>query len=117
MLGLTHLLMLPGLIKTQISHGQAAQSRTFWLLVCSLLCTYLSSAGMQNLVLSSRLWHRIWASKKIPVLLLYEGGVFEELSWTQTSYVQTQMHPYDRYFYDPIADNFTVDKFLDDLTQ
>mmetsp|Transcript_50215 Transcript_50215/g.92764 ORF Transcript_50215/g.92764 Transcript_50215/m.92764 type:complete len:725 (-) Transcript_50215:50-2224(-) len=47
----------------------------------------------------------------------YKGGVFEEVSWTQTSYIQTQMHPYDRFFYDPAADNFTVDRFLDDLKQ
>lgn len=43
----------------------------------------------------------------------YAGGVFEELSWTQTSFIQPQMHPYDRYFYD--NQKYTVDRFLDDL--
>ena len=47
----------------------------------------------------------------------FNGSVFEvpELKWTQTSYIQPQMHPYDRFFYDPLADNYTVQKFLDDV--
>lgn len=44
-------------------------------------------------------------------------GVFDQLSWTQDSYIQPQMHPYDRYFYDPITQNYTVQRWLDDLTK
>lgn len=45
----------------------------------------------------------------------YDGGVFDvpELKWTQSSFIQPQMHPYDRYFYD--NGTYTVDRFLDDL--
>lgn len=38
-----------------------------------------------------------------------------ELMWTQSSYMQPQMMIEDRYFYDPIAGKYTVDRYLDDL--
>lgn len=38
-----------------------------------------------------------------------------ELKWTQTSYIQPQMHPYDRLFFDPVQDNYTVQRWLDDV--
>ena len=48
--------------------------------------------------------------------LRWAGGVFDipSLKWTQSSYIQPQMHPYDRFFYDPQV-GYTVDRFLDDL--
>jgi len=45
----------------------------------------------------------------------WHGGVFDKLKWTQTSYIQPQMHPYDRYFYDPDTGNYTVQRYLKDL--
>jgi hypothetical protein len=39
-----------------------------------------------------------------------------QLKWTRTSYIQPQMHPYDRYFFDPRTGNYTVQKWLDDVT-
>jgi formylglycine-generating enzyme required for sulfatase activity len=37
------------------------------------------------------------------------------LQWTQSSFIQPQMMVHDRYFYDPIAGKYTVDRYLDDL--
>jgi gamma-glutamyl hercynylcysteine S-oxide synthase len=37
------------------------------------------------------------------------------LQWTQSSFIQPQMMVHDRYFYDPVADKYTVDRYLDDL--
>jgi hypothetical protein len=35
--------------------------------------------------------------------------------WTQSSFMQPQMMVQDRYFYDPVAGRYTVDRYLDDL--
>jgi len=40
---------------------------------------------------------------------------FPALKWTQSSFFQPQMMAEDRYFYDPIAHRYTVDRYLDDL--
>ena len=37
------------------------------------------------------------------------------LRWTQSSFIQPQMMVQDRYFYDPVAGRYTVDRYLDDL--
>src|SRR5579871_3372097 len=37
------------------------------------------------------------------------------LQWTQRSFIQPQMMVHDRYFYDPVARKYTVDRYLDDL--
>jgi iron(II)-dependent oxidoreductase len=37
------------------------------------------------------------------------------LRWTQSSFIQPQMMVQDRYFYDPVARRYTVDRYLDDL--
>jgi gamma-glutamyl hercynylcysteine S-oxide synthase len=38
-----------------------------------------------------------------------------ELKWTQSSFIQPQMMIHERYFYDPSARMYTVDRYLDDL--
>ena len=38
-----------------------------------------------------------------------------ELKWTQRSFIQPQMMVEDRYFYDPVAGKYTVDRYVDDL--
>jgi gamma-glutamyl hercynylcysteine S-oxide synthase len=40
-----------------------------------------------------------------------------ELKWAQTSFIQPQMMIEDRYFYDPVAGKYTVDRYLDDLNK
>ena len=47
----------------------------------------------------------------------YDGSRYSlpQLSWTQSSFMQPQMMVQDRYFYDPIAGKYTVDRYLDDL--
>ncbi len=47
----------------------------------------------------------------------YNGSryVVPELRWAQSSFMQPQMMVQDRYFYDPVAGKYTVDRYLDDL--
>src|SRR5258707_779285 len=35
------------------------------------------------------------------------------LHWTQSSFIQPQMMMEDRYFYDPVARHYTVDRYVD----
>ncbi len=42
----------------------------------------------------------------------YELPAFQ---WTQSSFIQPQMMVHDRYFYDPVAGHYTVDRYLDDV--
>ena len=47
----------------------------------------------------------------------YDGARYDlpALRWTQSSFMQPQMMVQDRYFYDPAAGKYTVDRYLDDL--
>jgi iron(II)-dependent oxidoreductase len=47
----------------------------------------------------------------------YDGAEYDrpELKWTQSSFMQPQMMIEDRYFYDPVAGRYTVDRYLDDV--
>ncbi|MEQ1515299.1 MAG: formylglycine-generating enzyme family protein [Usitatibacteraceae bacterium] len=40
----------------------------------------------------------------------------EDLKWSQRNFVHVQMMVEERYFYDPIKGQYTVDRYLDDLT-
>jgi len=47
----------------------------------------------------------------------FDPGRYElpALKWAQSSFMQPQMMVHDRYFYDPVAGRYTVDKYVDDL--
>ena len=47
----------------------------------------------------------------------YNGWRYAQpaLQWIQSSFIQPQMMVQDRYFYDPAAGKYTVDRYLDDL--
>ncbi len=49
----------------------------------------------------------------------YNGARYDlpGLKWTQSSFFQPQMMVHDRYFYDPVANRYTVDRYVDDLEQ
>eukprot|EP01084_Bolivina_argentea_P311052 538362_1 len=50
----------------------------------------------------------------------YTGAIYNvpEIQWTQSSFIQPQMHGYDAYFYDGVTTHsYTFDKWLNDLKQ
>jgi gamma-glutamyl hercynylcysteine S-oxide synthase len=49
----------------------------------------------------------------------YDGSRYDlpALKWTQSSFFQPQMMVEDRSFYDPVANRYTVDRYLDDLNK
>lgn len=57
-----------------------------------------------------------WRDKRLAELK-YDDRRYREpaLKWTQSSFVQPQLMVHDRYFYDPVAGKYTVDRYLDDL--
>ena len=59
---------------------------------------------------------RHWRSERL-IRIGYDGSRYDlpELRWTQSSFIQPQMMVQDRYFYDPVAHRYTVDRYLDDL--
>ncbi len=54
--------------------------------------------------------------RRIRIGYNYARYELPQLLWTQSSFMQPQMMVQDRFFYDPIAGKYTVDRYLDDLT-
>lgn len=64
-------------------------------------------------------WRRdleVWRAEHL-IRMGYSGEAYDrpELRWSQRNFVHTQMMVEDRYFYDPVAGRYTVDRYLDDL--
>ncbi len=59
---------------------------------------------------------RHWRRERL-IRMGYNGFEYErpELKWTQSSFIQPQMMIEERFFYDPVAGKYTVDRYLDDL--
>jgi len=49
----------------------------------------------------------------------FDGSRYElpALRWTQSSFIQPQMMVEDRFFYDPVAHRYTVDRYVDDTVK
>jgi iron(II)-dependent oxidoreductase len=57
-----------------------------------------------------------WRKERL-IRIGYSAKEYErpELAWSQRDFIQPQMMIEDRYFYDPAAGKYTVDRYLDDL--
>jgi iron(II)-dependent oxidoreductase len=57
-----------------------------------------------------------WRTERL-IRIGYDGSRYAmpSLEWAQHSFIQPQMMVHDRYFYDPVTNKYTVDRYLDDL--
>jgi gamma-glutamyl hercynylcysteine S-oxide synthase len=57
-----------------------------------------------------------WRAERL-IRIGFDGSRYDlpELKWTQSSFIQPQMMVQDRFFYDPAAGKYTVDRYVDDL--
>jgi formylglycine-generating enzyme required for sulfatase activity len=81
-------------------------------------CCY-RSGEVKDPALAFKTWLddvRHWRRERL-IRMGYNGSEYErpELKWTQSSFIQPQMMIEERYFYDPVAGKYTVDRYLDDL--
>jgi len=59
---------------------------------------------------------RHWRTEEL-IRMGYDGAQYSrpELVWTQSSFIQPQMMIEDRYFYDPVRGEYSVDRYVDDV--
>ena len=59
---------------------------------------------------------KVWREEHL-IRMGYDDSEYrrKELAWSQRNFVHVQMMVEDRYFYDPVAGRYTVDRYLDDL--
>src|SRR5579871_4246179 len=59
---------------------------------------------------------RHWRRERL-IRIGYDGSRYQQpvLTWVGSSFIQPQMMVQERYFYDPIAGKYTVDRYVDDL--
>ncbi|QOY88110.1 formylglycine-generating enzyme family protein [Paludibaculum fermentans] len=59
-----------------------------------------------------------WRHEKL-IRMGYNGSEYArpELLWSQRNFIQPQVMVEDRFLYDPVTRRYTVDRFLDDVTQ
>ncbi|MCF6237417.1 MAG: formylglycine-generating enzyme family protein, partial [Candidatus Marinimicrobia bacterium] len=71
---------------------------------------------VQNSVEAWRKGMKIWRKEHL-MRIGYNDAEYKrkELAWSQSNYVHAQMMVEDRFFYDPVAGKYTIDKYLDDL--
>jgi iron(II)-dependent oxidoreductase len=61
---------------------------------------------------------RHWRTER-RIYVGYDGSRYDSpaLKWAQSNFIQPQMMVEDRYFYDPVAGQYTVDRYLDDVVK
>ena len=105
-----------------------------WLLAAALACSVPLAAAQdtqyppQNMLIPGPAAPRDFATwladlqhwrRESLIRLGYDGAQYErpQLEWTQHSFIQPQMMVHERYFFDPVTLQYTVERYLRDLEQ
>ncbi len=86
-------------------------------------CLSVKDLWLSGVKLCSQTEHEAWLADithwrdERRIRIGYDGSRYDrpEFKWAQSSFIQPQMMVQDRYFYDPVAGKYTVDRYLDDL--
>ena len=108
-----------------LAYSQDGQYRPKNQLIPGPACLTMKGIGEGSFAPCTEADHQRWladvqhwrAERKIRIG--YDSSRYDrpEMKWIQSSFMQPQMMVHDRYFYDPAAGKYTVDRYLDDLEQ
>jgi iron(II)-dependent oxidoreductase len=115
---ITFLFCLAGLAAAQDSHYRPQHQQ-----IPGPACLTMKGAWEGGSKACTPADHEAWLAdiqhwrKERRIRIGYDGSRYDmpALKWTQSSFFQPQMMVEDRYFYDPTAHRYTVDRYLDDL--
>jgi len=112
------LVLITGMLHAQDSHYRPERQQ-----IPTPRCLAMTGAWEGGITICSPNEHEAWLNdithwrNERRIRVGYDGSRYDipALKWTRSSFFQPQMMVEDRYFYDPIAHRYTVDKYVDDL--
>ncbi len=115
---ITFLFCLAGIAAAQDSHYRPERQQ-----IPDPACLTMKGAWQGGSKACTPADHEAWLTdiqhwrKERRIRIGYDGSRYDmpALTWTQSSFFQPQMMVEDRYFYDPVAGHYTVDRYLEDL--
>ena len=124
---LTRLLVLLSLLLANVfeARSQDAVYRPKNQLIPAPGCLTMKGAWEGGSAACTETSHRLWLKDiqhwrmERKIRIGYSSSRYErpEGQWAHSSFIQPQMMVQDRYFYDPAAGKYTVNRYLDDLEQ
>jgi len=124
---LTRLLVLLSLLLANVfeARSQDAVYRPKNQLIPAPGCLTMKGAWEGGSAACTETSHRLWLKDiqhwrmERKIRIGYSSSRYErpEARWAHSSFIQPQMMVQDRYFYDPAAGKYTVNRYLDDLEQ
>jgi formylglycine-generating enzyme required for sulfatase activity len=115
--------LLATALSTLLATGQDTKAKPFGQQIPPPECLTLRGAWEGGYTPCTDATHKLWLDDithfraERLIRIGYDGKRYTTpaLQWAQSAFIQPQMMVQDRYFYDPVAHRYTVDRYLDDL--